>query len=135
MRVVLDTNMFISKLLGDNTLGGRCYAAWLRGDFTLISSEWQIRELRGVTKRPRLKARIPSAQVGTMVNLIRKNAVMVTVKAVNVSADPDDNPIFSMAFEGQAQYIVSADDEHVLIVKKARGVRTIHPKAFLETLE
>jgi len=49
------------------------------------------------------------------------------------SRDPDDNMFLSAAIEGDADYLISGDDD-LLTLHPFRGVEIITPKAFLDEL-
>jgi putative PIN family toxin of toxin-antitoxin system len=52
MRVVIDTNVFVSMLLGGQV--GKINDVWKTGRFTLIVSEAILSEYQDVLSRPRL---------------------------------------------------------------------------------
>ena len=50
MRVVLDTGILIAALITRDTPPDRLYQLWRKRRFTLITSESQLDEFRGVTR-------------------------------------------------------------------------------------
>lgn len=74
MRVVLDTNIFISSVLG-----GKLRAIideWKAGKFKLIVSEAIAREYLDVINRPKFK--IPDIEIVTVTEYLLQNAEFVT---------------------------------------------------------
>ena len=61
MRVVLDTNIFVSALITKGTPPDQLYQAWLRNDIDLVTSVAQIDEITDVLARP--KFRLPDTLV------------------------------------------------------------------------
>lgn len=58
----------------------------------------------------------------------------------NIAKDPDDNELFSVAFESRAGYIISLDKKHVLSLRDEKKevvldnykVKVLRPAEFLE---
>jgi putative PIN family toxin of toxin-antitoxin system len=135
MRVVLDTNIFLSGLIVKLGPPARILDAWSEGAFTLVSSEWQISEIRGVSRRERMRRRLKPHWVGDLIGRIRKEGELVErPPKVNLSSDPDDNPLLAIALAGKADYLVTGDKNHLLSLKKVEGITIITARAFLDLL-
>jgi uncharacterized protein len=50
-----------------------------------------------------------------------------------VPRDPEDNMVLECAIEGQAQYIVSGDND-LLVLKEFRGIKIVRASEFLKVL-
>lgn len=132
MRVVLDTNIFISALITPEGLPFQSLKLWFEKRYDLVTSVWQIEELRDVSRRDRVKKNLNAADVGTLVNALRSKALVLdTLPAVDYSPDPDDNNIIAAALAGVAQYIVSRDKEDVLALGSVEGVRILAVRDFV----
>ena len=131
MRVVIDTNVFISAVLGGRV--GIIVDEWKAKKFTLIVSEAIVREYLDVINRPKFK--IPSREIAAITDYLLKNAEFVTpLEQVNViEADPSDNKFIDAALQGQAEYVVSGD-EHLLGLKTFQNIRLITAREFIERL-
>jgi hypothetical protein len=68
MRVVLDTNIFISALIVQSGPPGAIYSAWTEGVFTLLSCRAQFVELQATLHKPAVSASIRLYQAGRLVN-------------------------------------------------------------------
>lgn len=102
---------------------------------TLVSSEWQLNELRRVSRYPRLKGRFAAHEAGRLVSRIRRLAEMVEpAPHIDVSQDPDDNPLIATALAGRAQYLVTGDKSGVLTLAKVASVRIVTAREMLEIL-
>jgi uncharacterized protein len=129
MRVVLDTNILIAAFISPAGFASRVLDLWLEGEYELVTSTWQIEEFRRVSRYDRVKKRIEPREVGTFVNALREHAIVIEdLPSIDVSPDPDDNPVIATAIVGAAQYLVSADKRDVLDLGAVAGVRilTIH---------
>ena len=99
----------------------------------LVTSLWQIEEFRRVSRYEHIRERLTRSEVGTFVNDLRKNALVLDgLPEVNYSPDPDDNPIIAAALAGEAQYIVSGDKKDVQALERVRGVQIVTIREFME---
>lgn len=122
MRVVLDTNVLVSALLIQASRPAALLAHWREGKFDLLTAAPQLDELMRVTRYPKLRERIPPALAGRLINEIRDLAVLVRdLPAVDISPDPFDNYLLSIAQGGRADYLVTGDKADLLAVKRHRG--------------
>jgi putative PIN family toxin of toxin-antitoxin system len=132
MRVVLDTNIFISSILG-----GRLKAIvdeWKAGKFKLIISEAIAREYLDVISRPKFK--IPPLEIVTVTEYLLQNAEFMTPdeKIVVIVADPTDNKFLEAAIAGNVDYIVSGDS-HLLELGSFREIPIIKAVDFIALLK
>ncbi len=122
MRVVLDTNVLISALLSQSGAPFAIWQLWQRGKFDLLISHWQIAEVKRVLGYERVSKayKISKARRGTLIRILRREAVLVLrPRRVDLSPDPDDNPLLSIAISGKAHYLVSTDINDILSLKKS----------------
>jgi putative PIN family toxin of toxin-antitoxin system len=132
MQVVLDTNVFISAVLG-----GRLRAIineWKAGGFTLIVSEAIVREYLIVVNRPKFK--VSAAEITAATDYLLATAEFVTpAETIRViSADPTDNKFLEAALEGKANCIVSGDS-NLLELKTFRGIPILSTREFIARLK
>ena len=84
--------------------------------------------MRDVLARDRLQPYIQREEADDLLYHLEAVAVVVAeLPEVNLSADPDDNPILATAVAGDADLIVSGDRDHVLAVGSAH--RSARPAA------
>ena len=135
MRLVLDTNILLSGLMSSTGPPVLLYARWQHGDFTLISCEAQLEELRDVSRREHIRARIQATEVGRMVNSIRALAAMVAkLPFVDASPDPYDNYLLSLAMAGQADLLVTGDKRDLLDLRRHAGTAIVTARQAIERL-
>lgn len=135
MRVVLDTNVVLSGMLRKNSPGDLLRQAWEERRFTLVTSEWQLEELRRVSRYPRLQRYLRPHEVGSLVGQIRRRAIVLEVlPTVEASSDSDDDPILATALAGEAEWLVTGDKGDLLTLAKVRRVRIVTVREFLEIL-
>lgn len=118
MRVVLDTNVLISSVLGGAL--GVILDQWKLGKFDLVISDAIAHEYLDVINRPKFK--ISDSEITAVTDLLFHQAEFVTPQeTINIiSADPTDNKFLEAALAGNAKWIVSGDD-HLLQLKNLPG--------------
>jgi putative PIN family toxin of toxin-antitoxin system len=129
MRVVFDTNIFISAL----TLpGGNADAAIMRivnGDDTLVISREIIDEILTVLARKFSKDAEALSRVA--VNLAGLGEMVYPTGRLTVLEDAADNRILECAVEGNAALIVTGD-KTMLMLKRHRDIKILTLSDFLK---
>lgn len=132
MRVVLDTNIFVSALLGGRL--GIILDEWRAGKWTLIVSEAIMREYLAVLQRP--KFGITTEELtATMDYLFKKAEFVSPAQSVDVvHDDPSDNKFLEAAVEGDADFIVSGDT-HLLALGTFHNVVILSGRDFIDRIK
>ncbi len=132
MKAVLDTGIFISALISSQGLPYQAVDLWIDKRFDLVTSTWQIQELREVSRYPRIAPLVAAHHVGTIVNRIRNYAtVLDTLPEVDYSDDPKDDPILATGIAGGVQYIVSGDKSDLLALEEVEGIPIVTARDFV----
>lgn len=137
MRVVVDTNILVSRYLSPGGVAARVLAAWRAEAFEIVVSPDLLAEVQDVLLRPELQQRhaMDDEQVREAVAGFRRFAVLVEpAEHVAICRDPDDDMFLDCAFAGGASFVVSRDPD-LLTLKSVRGVRILSPEAFLAVLD
>jgi len=132
MRVVLDTNVLVSALLVEISLPAQLVTQWRRGRFDLLTADPQLEELMRVTRYPKISARLKPSLAGRLINDLRELAVLVaSLPTVDVSPDPYDNYLLSIASGGEADYLVTGDKPHLLALGRHEGTKILSVRDFI----
>jgi hypothetical protein len=135
LRVVLDTNVLVSALLGSASSSARLLALWREGRFALLTSPTQLEELRRVTRYPRVRDRLPPALAGRLVNDLRSVAIVVEkFDMVAVSPDPNDDHLLALAVAGNADILVTGDKRDLLALRRHARTHIVTPRELLRVL-
>ena len=135
MHVVLDTGILIAALITTDTPPALIFRAWRKKRFELITSEWQLDEFRRVSRYSKLRRYLKPVEAGNLVNGLRHQAtVLKTLPTVDLSPDPDDNPVLAMAEASQAQYLVTGDKRDLLALDTIGGTRIVTARQFVDAL-
>ena len=136
MRVVLDTGILIAALITKDTSPDRIYQAWRKRRFELVTSQWQLDEFRRVSRYPKLRKYLQPIEAGNLVNGLRHQArFLEELPDVDLSEDPNDNPLLAMAIAGEVDYLVSGDKRDVLALKKVGKASIVTARRFLTILQ
>jgi len=127
-RVVLDTNVLVSGLLGG--AGLPVLKRWRSGGFVLVVSPEIFAEYSAVLSRP--KFGLPEWLVSDLLGFIREQAEWVEPDiGVEVARDPADDKFLAAAIYGQADCVVSGDRD-LLDLKVFEGIPIVSPWEFAQ---
>lgn len=141
MRVLADTNVLVSFLLGRGEAGAirAIYSAFLDGQFTLLLPQHIVDELIAtVQDKPRLAKLIPSERLIGFVALLQQTAEPVAELAEAIPAatrDPDDDYVLAYALIASADYLVTGDKDLLALQGKVTGLAIVTPAQLAELLE
>ena len=134
MRVVLDTNIYVSALIAPSGNPAKILEAWLSGHFDVLVSPPIIEEILRVTAYERIQKKYPLVKETRLeyVELINAQSILVKPeqRLAVIVEDESDNRYIECGVAGNAQYIVSGD-EHLLKVGIYRDIVLISPASFL----
>ncbi len=136
MRVILDTNVLLSAFFKVESAPYKLVHAWMDGRFDLLSSNEQIEEITRVARYPQVRKLIQPAEIGWLVNRLRdRSTLLAELPSVDVSPDPADNFLFSMADAGDATHLVSGDRSGVLRIRVHRSTQIVTARQMVELLK
>ncbi|MCC6500015.1 MAG: putative toxin-antitoxin system toxin component, PIN family [Anaerolineales bacterium] len=135
LRVVLDTNVFVSAALSKNPTSPtrEILERWKGGEFLLLICTPLAEEI--VEKLTEYK--IDDALIGELVETLAHLADWIDTPQEKIEAllaDPDDNVIIACAVEGEANYLVTYDPHFDVLNGEYRGVKIMKAIPFLENL-
>ncbi|MFP4395164.1 MAG: putative toxin-antitoxin system toxin component, PIN family [Anaerolineales bacterium] len=126
-RVVLDTSVLVSGLLGGSSVP--VLRRWRRGEFELVVSPEIYAEYEAVLTRP--KFGLPTSLVRELLAFIRVQAHWVEPDIhLNIVRDTSDDKFLEAAVSGEAGIIVSSDRD-LLDLGEVRGISIVPPWEFV----
>ncbi len=133
MRVVFDTNIFVSSFFGGKPK--KIIDLWKKGEITLCLSDKILEEYIEVLQRLGLKNKIELAE---LLNLLAKRINVIFTKKTPelhlIEEDPDDDKFIECAVELKAEYIVTGD-KALEAFREYMGIKIFTAHQFLETVE
>jgi putative PIN family toxin of toxin-antitoxin system len=110
IKVVIDTNLFISFLIGKRLKGLR--NKLIECSIELVFAEQNIQELQIVTDRPKFRRYFPKADVADLVKFIRIiGSEYLIHKVEQICRDPKDDFLLALSKKGKANYLVTGDTD------------------------
>ena len=141
LQSILDTNILISALITPGGIPDQIYQAWRDEDFTLVTSNGQIAEMRRVIQYEHLQQFIKADQANRLLENISAEAIVLeSVPEMDLSPDAGDNVIIATAIAGEADFIVTGNEKDFQNVGKTKatgqysGVTVITARQALERL-
>ncbi len=130
-RCVFDTNAVVSALLFSRSVPRQALSRALHIG-TLLMSQALSGELDEVLDRPRFDRYVTRQQRAAFLrNLLRMAMSVPITETVRACRDPKDDKILELAVNGNANYIITGDDD-LLVMNPFRGIAIIGPAEFLE---
>ena len=140
IRVVLDTNVFVSAILSPEGQPARILELALEGRMKVVVSPSIVREIWQVfqyqkIKRLLKKRKLTPLEVEDAILKILKVAFLTLdqLHLEGITSDPADDMVICCAVEGQAHFIISGD-KALTDLNSYQGIQIIEPAAFLQLI-
>jgi putative PIN family toxin of toxin-antitoxin system len=130
MRVVFDTNIFISALVISGSLAEKAILKIVEGEDTLVISKDIINEVLSVLSSKFGRDKEALSHVAVMLSELGE--LVKPIKKIRIFKDEPDNRILECAITGNTDVLVTGDKE-MLRLKEHKGIRIISLKEYLES--
>ena len=132
MRIVVDTNVFVSAVLKANS-APFLVVRWIEQNGGLLRSAATERELFDVLRRPHIAAVMaPSFRDGLARMLADAELVTITER-IAACRDPRDDKFLELALNGKADLIVSGDSD-LLALNPFREIPIVAPAIYVRDI-
>ena len=133
IKVVIDTNIFISAFLGSKN-AKLLLKEIINDEFILIMSTEQLNEIREVLNRPKFEKYITPGEIDELVTLLSmKISIPAIYDKIKDCRDIKDNMILEEAVYGNAQYIITGDED-LLVLNPYRWIKIVNLKDFIKEI-
>ena len=130
MRVVIDTNVWISRLLLADSVAARAVDKAL-GEFEVVVSESSVDELARVLSREKFDRYVSVQDREEFLRRLLKVTTMVAVLSdISDCRDPKDNRFLALALDSESDCIISGDAD-LLALNPWREIEIVSPGSFL----
>ncbi len=133
MRIVVDTNVFVSLLIRP----GDTFSAlidYIDRHATVLYSTDTLTEVVDVLRRPKFRKYTDAAEVAELVRWVVAAGEMVTVQdSVVGSRDRKDDMFLALAVSGSADYLISGDQD-LLALGRIGNTPILSPAGFLAAI-
>jgi uncharacterized protein len=128
MRLVVDTNVFVSAALKESSWPAHTIR-WISRYGGLLKSEPTERELLTVLQRPRFADKLPPWFLPDVRHILDSAEAVQITELAALCRDPADDKFVQLAINGRADLIVSGDSD-LLSLDEVRGIPIVSPAAF-----
>lgn len=136
MRVVVDTNILVRALIMPHGSVGPVILHLRQGHYALLYAWSLLEELVDVLNRPRIRVKynLSEQDIHTVVSLILlRGEAVKKPEPIRACRDPKDDKFLEVAVSGEAEVIVSGDED-LLVLNPFRGIPILPPAKFLQML-
>jgi uncharacterized protein len=132
MRVVLDTNVWLSGLLWGRP--DQVIQLVEQGQIEAIGSEEILEELQSTLQRPKLQRRLMQLEItaDAVMLVVQQVTTIIRIEPLEVPGlrDPKDAIILASAVSGGASFVITGDRD-LLVLREFSGIRIGSPHDFL----
>ncbi|WP_228039276.1 putative toxin-antitoxin system toxin component, PIN family [Dolichospermum sp. LEGE 00240] len=134
LRIVIDTNCFVSRLLTPNSITAQVVRKAVDNHYILVSSE-TLAELENILSRKKFDSYVSSENRQKFILYLKNIAEIVDiVTPVKVCRDPKDDKFLSLAMSGNADLIITGDKD-LLLLNPYPNISILSPSDFLINYE
>ncbi len=129
MRVILDTNVFVSGVFFSGP-SYRILDAWRNGRLHIVISQEILDEYQRIGEA--LAKQFPAVNMHPILELVTIKAEMFRAQILpgSICDDPDDDKFLACALVSKT-YVIVSGDKHLLKVSGWRGIRVLKPREFM----
>jgi uncharacterized protein len=130
MRIVLDTNVFISGIFFAGP-PSQILKAWENQRLQIVLSRQILDEYQRVSST--LSSKFPTVDILPIIDLITIHGQLVDTQGLDISAceDPDDDKFLECAIAGKCKTVISGD-KHLLRLSGYEGITVLSPRNFMD---
>jgi putative PIN family toxin of toxin-antitoxin system len=128
MRLVVDTNIFVSAALKDSSWPGMVIRS-LEESGGLLKTAATEAEVIELLQRPYFAQKLPPAYLDTVRRIFTAAELVAIGERIAACRDPTDDKFLELAVNGRADMIVTGDLD-LLVLDPFRGIPIITPLAF-----
>lgn len=122
-KVIVDTNIWISFLIGKNLKGLQEFID--SQSVLIITCNEQIQELTDVFKKSKIKKYFSPEQIDEFFELLDESSGNVIIKSkIELCRDLKDNYLLSLAIDSKADFLITGDND-LLILTSVENTKII----------
>ena len=130
MRIILDTNVFISGIFFAGP-PSQILKAWENQSLQIVLSRQILAEYQRVAEA--LSSKFPTVDILPIIELVTIHGQFVDTQGFDLSMceDPDDDKFLECAVAGKCKTIISGD-KHLLKLTGYEGITVLSPRNFVD---
>jgi putative PIN family toxin of toxin-antitoxin system len=132
MRIVVDTNIFVSAALKESSWPGEL-VRWLDGHDGLLKSTVTEAQVLEVLQRSYFVPRVSQSFVDGVRRIFSKAELVTITGRIAVCRDPTDDRFLELAINGRADVLVTGDLD-LLVLSPFPGLPINTPRVFIQEI-
>ena len=130
MRIILDTNVFISGIFFSGP-PSEILKAWANQSFQIVLSQQILDEYRRVAEA--LSSKFQTIDILPIIEMVTIHGEFVDAQELKIPVceDSDDNKFIECAVAGTCKIIISGD-KHLIKLDGYQGISILNPRNFVE---
>ncbi len=132
MRIVIDTNIWISALLS-KYLRERIQSIVGEEQISILFSNDLLTEIEKVANRPKIRKYVSEDDANTFLEILKSRGDLVEITTeIKICRDPKDDFILALCKDGKADYLITGDKDllvlnpfektHILTISEFNGL-------------
>lgn len=135
MKIVVDTNDFISALIGKKHRE-KLTLILERPDIEIFADNNLLTEITEVAHREKFQKYVTPNDIALFLEIVKLRLTLITpTTIVTDSPDPDDNYLLSLALDAQTEYLITGNKNDLLALSPYRGIKIIRLQPFLDNIQ
>lgn len=131
MRIVIDTNLYISALSNENS-PKRLDIVLKIDSFEILVSDSLMQELLEVAYRPKFRKYVSFIQIEAFIQLILERTTFIeTFSEVKISPNPKDDFLLVLCLDGEADYLLTGNKIDLLDLRTFRQTQILCLSVFI----
>ncbi len=132
MKIVIDTNDFISAMIGKKHRE-KLTTVLERKDISIFADDNLKFELEDVAYRDKFKKYVTKQEIDIYLELLSLRFTNISTKTVvQASPDPDDNLILALAVDSESEFLITGNKKDLLDLNPFQGIQIIKLDEFIE---
>lgn len=133
MRIVLDTNLWISYLISNRHI--KLDALMTSDDFTILYSPELIKEFLTVAERPKFEKYFSANDIADLIEQINAVGELIEIQLdIQLCRDEKDNFLLNLAVDGKANFLITGDKD-LLEIGDIEGTEILTYRQFEDDIE
>jgi len=133
MRIVLDTNLWISYLISSRHI--KLDTLMESDDFTILYSTEFIEEFLTVAERPKFEKYFSTNDIANLIEQINSVGELIEIQSdIQLCRDEKDNFLLNLAVDGKADFLITGDKD-LLEIGEIEDTKILTYREFEDSLE
>jgi len=134
LKVVLDSNIFISFLISHQPPISTILDLWAKGELVVYYSVEILEELETALKYPKICELVSGLETESLIDAVKIMGILVVpTKKIEICRDKKDNKYLEVSLESASKFLISGDKD-LLVLGEFEDTSIVSPRVFVSLL-